>query len=268
MVFSKKPPAKKPRRKLRRTSKKLSVKQMIKSEIDKTLTKTREVKRLWGLQSEATQTVTVPSGSLVPTHVFGEGANAYVSSTLNLTRQGLENEERIGNVIQPLRFTYKGYGYINDTTTEGINAQATHVRLVVGFRRQSSPLNTAIGNLIMEGGKTTNFTNTYTDILASFNWKEFRPFYDKTHVISKSTRTTVFQTPGDLKNYFHFNVDYKFPRNSELVTLEDEFGSTTELYNNNNIYAMFIVRQMQDGGVATDGTCTIHATSLFQFHDS
>ena len=244
--------------------KQVNLRQMIRSEVNKT----REIKRLWGVQTEADNTFTTPSGDFIPTHIFSEGTTAYTSTTLNITRQGLENENRIGNIIQPLRFTYKGYAYIEDNTLDNVAIGQCHVRLAVGLRRQASPLSIVQSNLMMEGGKTVNLGGTYQDILNPFNWKEFRPFYDKTFQIAPRSQLTNNFTNPNLKNYFHFNVDYKFGEGKELVALEDEFGSTFNLYNNDNIYVVFICRQMQNGGQASEADCKVLATSLFQFHDA
>ena len=110
-MYPKKPIAnKKPKRKVlkNKTMNMNSVKALVAREVNRT----REIKRLWGEinTNESANVVTVPTGSLVPSFIFSEGTAAYVTSCLNLTKQGLENENRIGNSIQPLRFTLKGYG--------------------------------------------------------------------------------------------------------------------------------------------------------------
>ena len=254
----------KPKSKPKGKGKQVNLRQLIRSEVNKT----RGIKRLWGTQTEAAEVLPIPSGNLVPSHVFSEGTTAYATSCLNLTHQGIENEMRIGNQINPLRFTYKGYGYININTSDNTTVGQTHVRLAVGFRRQADTLNTAISNLMMEGGRSVDLTGTYQDILNPFNWKEFRPFYDKTFEIAPASSLVNNYTNPFLKNYFHFNVDYKFPPNSTLTSVESESGSVDELYNQNNIYVLFIARQMENGGAATTQTCKILATSLFQFHDA
>jgi hypothetical protein len=259
-------PAKSAGNRKRKTKSKTS---MTKQDVIQLIDKGREIKRAWGIQSESANLLAVPSGALVSQVVIGEGANAYSATALNRTKQGLENENRIGNIVKPVRFTYKGYGYIEDNTTTSTTVQQTHVRVVAGFRRQSSILSTSQSNLQMEGGKTVELSNSYTAILNDFNWKEFRPFYDKTFQIAPSSATSQNFTNPYLKNYFQFNIDYKFsPTADNLVSLEDQAGGTDELYNNNNIYVLFIARQMNNGVTTDPLSCRIWATSLFQFTDA
>lgn len=242
---------------------------MTKKDVLELIDSGREMKKLWGQTSEANNMLVVPSGNLVVTNVFSEGTTAYSSKCLNLTRQGLENENRVGNVVKPVRFTYKGYCYIEDNTLDNTSIGQTHIRVVAGFRRQSSVLNDAIGNLQMNGGKSVPLPTNYSAILNSFNWKEFRPFYDKTFQVAPSSQLSSNFTNPLLKNYFHFNIDHKFSATVDnLVSQEDSLGSTDELYNQNNIYVIFIARQMQNGGAATVQDARVWATSLFQFTDA
>lgn len=259
-------PAKSAGKRKSKSSRKTSI---TKQDVIQLIDKGREIKRAWGIQSESANLLTIPDGSLVSQVIIGEGANAYSTSCLNFTKQGLENENRIGNLVKPVRFTYKGYGYIENNTQDNTAIAQTHVRVVAGFRRQGSPLNTSQSNLQMEGGKTVPLSTSFTAILNDFNWKEFRPFYDKTFQIAPSSQLSSNFTNPYLKNYFQFNIDHKFSSTADnLVSLEDQFGNTAELYNNNNIYVLFISRQMQNGGTVTNADCRIWATSLFQFTDA
>jgi hypothetical protein len=57
--------------------------------------------------------------------------------------------------------------------------------------------------------------------------------------------------------------------NEKLVSLEDDLGQTTNLYNNKNIYVMFIVRQMNnDNDLILNAPLEIFANSMFAFHDA
>ena len=246
---------------------------MTKQDVIKLIDNGREIKRLWGkIQTDNIDNyVEAPTGTLVPKFVFSDGNNQYESYCLNATRQGLENENRIGNVIKPQRFTLKGYGVLATTFSGNTIQNTAHVRLVVGFRRQSSILTPANGNLMLEGGVEVPLNFDYTDTQNGFNWKEFRPFYDKEFLIAPQTRdSNVPITNPFIKNYFHFNIDHKFsPTAENLVTFENDVGDTNLLYNNNNIYAMFIVRQMNnDNDIVLNLPIEIYATSLFQFTDA
>ena len=275
MVFRKKPIAKRRRAPKRRPARKSTAMtaSKVRSIALKAVEKTREIKRLWGKINitASNNYVQCPTGTNSPTFLFSDGANQYSSNCLNLTHQGLENENRIGNVIQPKRFTLKGYGVISNQTNQvGMSIYESHVRLVVGFRRQSSILTPSNGNLMLEGGVTSPLNFDYTDIINGFNWKEFRPFYDKTFKICPTSwATDKAVTNPFTKNYFQFNVQHKFGLTEQLVSLEDISGTTTELYNNKNIYAMFICRQMNnDNEVLTILPIEIYATSLFEFYDA
>lgn len=253
----------------KRKNKSKSKTSMTKQDVLQLIDKGREIKRAWGIQSESANSFVIPSGTLVSKVVIGEGNTGYSSTCLNRTKQGLENENRIGNIIKPHRFTYKGYAYIEDNIIDNTSISQTHVRVVAGFRRQAGLLTTSQSNLQMEGGKTVELSSGFTAILNDFNWKEFRPFYDKTFQIAPSSQLSSNFTNPYLKNYFQFNIDYKFsPTADNLVSLEDQDGNTDELYNNNNIYVLFIARQMRNGGAVTPSTCRVWATSLFQFTDA
>lgn len=274
MVFKKRPVAKRrrvPKRRIARKSTAMTATK-VRSIALKAVEKTREIKRLWGkiVLTASNNLVQVPTGTNVPQFIFSDGTNSYSTTCLNKTIQGLENENRLGNVIQPKRFTLKGYGVIGNTTSSNTAIYETHVRLVVGFRRQSSILTPSNGNLMLEGGVTSPLNFDYTDILNGFNWKEFRPFYDKTYKICPMTRDANIQITNPFtKNYFQFNVSHKFGSNEQLVSLEDISGATDELYNNKNIYAIFIARQMNnDNDVVTSVPVEVYATSLFEFHDA
>ena len=273
MVFTKKPVAKRKPRKTRRTNKKGSrtkLEDMITSIVNKQVNKTREIKKLWGAinTTESANILTVPKGSVVPSFVFSEGTDAYVTTCLNLTKQGLENENRIGNVLQPIRFTLKGYGVVTQNTNAQFETNISHVRVVCGFRRQKSLLNTSLGNLMMNGGTEVPLQGNYEDIINSFNWKEFRPFYDKTYKIGVPAYTTNNWQSAYPKNYFHYNIDHKFSPNEQLVSNEESDGTTANLYNNKNIYVLFLCRQMSNAGDDGTLTCKLFGTSLFQFHDA
>jgi len=269
--FRKKPVASNRRRRPRRKTAPKMTASRVKSIALNAVNKTREIKRLWGKidQTSDNNNVAVPTGTNVPGFVFSDGSNQYTTSCLNLTHQGLENENRIGNVIQPVNFNLKGYGIIGTNTSNNTNIYQSHVRVVCGFRRQASLLTPSNGNLMIEGGVTSPLTFDYKDILNGFNWKEFRPFFDKTYKIAPSSVTSSNFTNPYTRNYFHFNIKHKFPMNDKLVSLEDDLGQTTNLYNNKNIYVMFIVRQMNnDNDIVTNAPLEIFANSMFAFHDA
>ncbi len=277
MVFRKKPVATNTRRPRRRAPRKKSTAMTaskVRSIALKAVEKTREIKRLWGkIKSENSDNnnVAIPTGTNVPGFLFSDGTNQYETSNLVLTHQGLENENRIGNVIQPLRFNLKGYGFIESTLDNNFSPgeMMTHVRVVCGFRRQASILTPSQGNLMMEGGVEGPLNFNYTDIINGFNWKEFRPFYDKVYKVCPTKRSTDNYTQPFVKNYFHFDIKHKFGPQEQLVSLEDDAGLTTNMYNNKNVYVMFIARQMNnDNDVVSDKPLEIYATSLFQFHDA
>lgn len=242
----------------------------IRSIVRQEVNKTREIKRLWGqikVDNNA-NILTVPKGTLIPAFVYSDDP-AYSTTCLNLTKQGLENENRIGNSIQPLRFTLKGYGIISDMTNSNTVFGESHVRVVCGFRRQKSLLVKEAGNLMMQGGVEVPLTNLYQDILTSFNWKEFKPFYDRTFKVCPMTRdSNVPITNPFTKNYFHFNIDHKFRKNDKLQANEEADGTTANLYNNKNIYVMIMCRQMNNDGDDSNLTCEVFGTTQFAFHDA
>lgn len=273
MVFNKKPVAKRsraPKRRPRRRRSTAMTATKVRSIALKAVEKTREVKRLWGAinTTESANVLSVPTGSLVPSFVYSEGTTAYVTTCLNLTKQGLENENRIGNILQPLRFTLKGYGQITDNTTAGIPVNLCHVRVICGFRRQKSLLNTSLGNLMMQGGTEVPLQGNYEDIINSLNWKEFKPFYDKVFKIAPTASNANNFTTPFTKNYFHYNIDHKFGSQESLVSNEESDGTTANLYNNKNIYVMFLCRQMNNDNDTGSLNCKLFGTSLFQFHDA
>jgi hypothetical protein len=272
MVFRKKPVAKRRRVPKRRPARKSTVMtaSKVRSIALKAVEKTREIKKLWGAinTTESANILTVPTGSLVPSFVFSEGTDAYVTTCLNLTKQGLENENRIGNVLQPVRFTLKGYGVVTQNTSAQFETNISHVRVICGFRRQKSLLNTSLGNLMMQGGTEVPLQGNYEDIMNSLNWKEFRPFYDKVYKIGVPAYTTNNWQSAYPKNYFHYNIDHKFGPMEQLVSNEESDGTTANLYNNKNIYVLFLCRQMNNNNDTGTLNCKLFGTSLFQFHDA
>lgn len=278
MLFRKKPPAKRTRvpkrRPRRRTNTRMTASNVRRIALG-AVQKGREIKRTWGsIQTdEVSNQVGVPTGSMVPSFNFSEGNDYYTETCLNATRQGLESEMRIGNAIQPISFNMKGYGVIpNNISSGGIdqNQYQSHVRLVVGFRRQNTTLTTGNTKLMLEAGKMVPLSDTYADILRTFNWKEFRPFYDKVFKIAPMSTSSSAWTNPYTKNYFHFNVNYKFPTNGKnLETFESSDGTNINIYNNRNIFAMILVRQMNnDNDSVTAYPIELFSTCSLAFHDA
>ena len=186
VVFKRKPPASRarrsrPMRKRKPYKKRPLTAQGVKRIALSVANQGREIKRTYGqivIDANNNQ-VMVPTGTLVPFFQFSEGSTQYTEACLNATRQGIESELRIGNSVQPISFNMRGYGVIGNNTTANANIYQTHCRLVVGFRRQNTVLSPSNNNILIEAGKQCPLRNDYSDIMASFNWKEFRPFYDK-----------------------------------------------------------------------------------------
>jgi len=278
MAFKKRPPAQRRRFKKRTTrprkSTRLSVSR-VRSIALSAVQKGREIKRTWGAIASDSEgnLVNVPTGSMVPYFNFSEGNDYYTEQCLNATRQGLESEMRIGNAIQPISFNLKGYGVIGNEMSTNAFSYNSHIRVVCGFRRQNTPLTISNTKLMIEAGKMVSLSNTYKDVLNSFNWKEFRPFYDKTFLINPGTSNANnaqnFCNPF-IKNYFHFNINHKFPRNAKnLETFESSDGTNINLYNNKNIYVLFLCRQMNnDNTEVGTNPCEIYATCSLAFHDA
>lgn len=265
-------PAKSARRG-RKNKKTKSKKGLNKKDVLQIIEGEKEIKRLWGTIREGADynDLQIPTGTIVPEFIYSEGLDMYYSNNLVFTKQGLETENRIGASVKPLRFTCKGYGMIDPAVSgSNTNTLQTHVRVVFGFRRQSAPLNILQYNLQLEGGKQVALSGTYRDVIRPFNWKEFRPFYDKTFTINPTTYIGKNFTNPFVKDHFHFNVDYKYSLNHDFLTaFEDVEAADVASYNNNNVYCLFIARQMNNDNLdLLTQPCSIFAESCFSFTDA
>ncbi len=241
--------------------------------------KGRELKKLWSNVSPSNNLVTIPNGEKIllfrPTATVTDTTlPAY--PPIQALGDTAENYFRNGNQVQPVMFRFKGYCNIN---TQNIDDRRTwalpsYVRLVAGFRNRNTPLVMNNNKLQLQGGTTvdidsTGATPSYEAVLNSFNWAEFKPFYDRTFIVSPMQADDANWTPSQYKSFFNFDIKYKFPKNAKnLISREDESGANDALFDNRNIYVMMITRQMGNQGSQDYYDLTVNGTSYFSFYDS
>ncbi len=241
--------------------------------------KGRELKKLWSNVSPSNNLVTIPNGEKIllfrPTATVTD-TTLPAFPPIQALGDTAENYFRQGNQVQPVMFRFKGYCNID---TQNIDDRRTWalpsmVRLVAGFRNRNTPLVMNNNKLQLQGGTTVDVDSStappsYEAVLNPFNWAEFKPFYDRTFIISPMQADDANWTPTQYKPYFNFDIKYKFPKNAKnLISREEESGANDALFDNRNIYVMMITRQMGNQGSQDYYDLTVNGTSYFSFYDS
>ncbi len=241
--------------------------------------KGRELKKLWSNVSPSNNLVTIPNGEKIllfrlTATVTDTTLPAY--PPIQALGDTAENYFRQGNQVQPVMFRFKGYCNIDTQNVDDRRTWAlpSYVRLVAGFRNRNTPLVMNNNKLQLQGGTTVDVDSStappsYEAVLNSFNWAEFKPFYDRTFIISPMQADDANWTPTQFRPYFNFDIKYKFPKNAKnLISREEESGANDALFDNRNIYVMMICRQMGNQGSQDYYDLTINGTSYFSFYDS
>ena len=241
--------------------------------------KGRELKKLWSNVSPSNNLVTIPNGEKIllfrPTATVTDTTlPAY--PPIQALGDTAENYFRQGNQVQPVMFRFKGYCNIDTQNVDDRRTWAlpSMVRLVAGFRNRNTPLVMNNNKLQLQGGTTVDVDSStappsYEAVLNAFNWAEFKPFYDRTFIISPMQADDANWTPTQYKPYFNFDIKYKFAKNAKnLISREEESGANDALFDNRNIYVMMIARQMGNQGSQDYYDLTVNGTSYFSFYDS
>lgn len=267
MVKTGNEPAKNRRRRYTRRMKKRPA-YVTRNQVLKIVQKGREKKRLWmEVRDIETNQLQLPNDEKIIT--FNDNNNQQYSVP-NYTILGDNADNRTGAQIQPSRFNFKGYAFINDPDNDNFK-YLTHVRVVFGFRNQTALLSTGNSKLQLQGDTTVDLAAAeYQAVLNSFNWKEFQPFYDRTFkVCPLSASGDNEQKQIYAPNYFHINVKHNFGKNAKKVTTNtSEAGVETIAYNEKNIQMIVIARQMSNLGEIGTIPLTIRGMSSFEFYDS
>lgn len=241
--------------------------------------KGRELKKLWSNISPDNNELDIPNGERLilfrPTATVTDTTLPAYPPIQSLGDTA-ENYFRNGNQVQPVMFRCKGYAYIKTENVDDKRLWAipSKIRLVAGFRNRNTPLVMGNSKLQLQGGTTvdvdsTGATPSYEAVLNSFNWAEFKPFYDRTFQVSPQQEDTDNWSPSQYKPYFNFDIKYQFPKNAKkLISREDENGANDALFDNRNIYVMAISRQMANQGSQDYYTINFFGTSYFSFYDS
>lgn len=250
-----------------------------KSKVLAIVNKGRELKKLWSNISQSNNTLDIPNGErlllFTPTATLTDTTLPAYPPIQSLGDTA-ENYFRQGNQVQPVMFRCKGYAYIK---TENVDdkrlwALPSKVRLVAGFRNRNTPLSIFNNKMQLQGGTSVDIDSSqtlasYEAVLNSFNWAEFKPFYDKTFQVSPQQEDTDNWSPSQYKPYFNFDIKYNFPKNAKpLISREDENGSNDALFDNRNIYVLAISRQMANQGSQDYYQLSFFGTSYFSFYDS
>lgn len=273
--------AKKPKRVVRknRRAKAVTNTKVFKNKVLAIVNKGRELKKLWSNVSITNNLITIPNGEKIilfrPT-ATNTDTTLPAYPPIQSLGDTAENYFRVGNQIQPVMFRCKGYCNIDLQNTDNRRTWAlpAYCRLVAGFRNRNTPLVMNNNKLQLQGGTTVDVdssqaTPSYEAVLNPFNWAEFKPFYDKTFIVSPMQSDSANWTPSQYKPYFNFDIKYKFPKNAKpLISREEESGANDALFDNRNIYVFMITRQMADQGSQDYYDLTINGTSYFSFYDS
>lgn len=231
---------------------------VIKSLALKTTNKTRELKSL---------NLTV-NEDIIP--IGGQGiiqnaaSNTYV---YNYVSSGTGVGTRIGNKVTPVRLTLKGWHKINGLSTSSSSREIA-LRVCMGYVDNATLQeleNSFTATPLFWSNKPTVYTADYRDALRNFNWKAFRPIYDKTFKVRpdyKQSNTDTAVPQG--KDYGMVNINHTFSKSNELTA--DTIA--TDCWQKNNLVMFCYSRLMNDD---TALSTLVHEFCLegnFQFYDA
>jgi len=257
--YKKKPYKKRSFKKRRKTS------SSFKDKVIKIVNKGREKKRIWCEIDEAT--VDPYSGQVVANWT-GANGNSYVPNSII---QGDKSFNRTGKQLQPLFFKFDGLLKFSGEATNSIERE-TLVRVAFGFLGPQidpmsfNPANLVSQELILKSGTVAVLQNNHTDLYADFNWKIFRPFYNRVFAMAPGIVTgsayTTYWSPNQPKDYRRFKFIHNFGKNARSITYPSDTDNDY-LANSKNIVMLVITRVMTDDTVVS--TLDIEMTGFSQF---
>ena len=227
--------------------------------------KNREMKRLFFTIDEDAMSVT---GSQMLTFAYPNTTNAN-TTVANRVLRGSNSYQRNGEEITPKYFQLKGImKYQGSSFNSGYDE--IMVRVVAGFvDGDNAPLLDGDSQLQLSNGLEVGLSSDYTAIMRKFNWKKFRPFYDRTTKLQPSnfvvTNPTANSTTGN-------NVGAPISR---FLNIKHYFGKDckNQTYNNSqyqqsgNIQVLVISRTTNDDVLVTTNDLEISAEGHFSFYD-
>ena len=227
--------------------------------------KNREMKRLFFSVDERQMS---PTGSQMLTFSYPNTTNAN-STVANRVLRGTSQYQRNGEEVTPRYFELKGILRYQGTSFNS-GYDEVMVRVVAGFvDGDNAPLLDGDAQLQLSNGNEVAIQADYTAIMRKFNWKKFRPFYDKTMKLQPSN--FVFTNPATNSTSGN-NVGAPISR---FLNIKHYFGkeSKNQSYNNQqyqqsgNIQVLVISRTTNDDTLVTSNNIEISAEGHFSFYD-
>lgn len=235
--------------------------------ISKMVNKTRETKKLYLTIDEENL---APTGTSLMTFNFPAASSSDIIA--NKTNRGDFSYQRNGDMIQPLNFNWKGVIKYQGFSVQSGYAE-TSVRIVFGFidgDEAAAPITTADTDWMMVNGNNSAILSDFQAIYQNFNWRKFRPFYDKTIKLQPATQQT-FDNTAPITTAFSsaplsrfISVNHNFGKNHKMLQAYN--GSS--IYNKKNIVALVIARPTNDDVLVSTNSLEISGTGMFLFKDA
>ena len=258
-----KPPARKRQYKKKRVYRK--PKDSFKNKVLSIVNKNRELKRLFFTVDEDAMSVV---GSQMLTFAFPNTGNP-TSTIPNRVLRGTGSYQRIGEELTPKYFNLRGIMKYQGTSFNS-GYDEIMVRVVAGFvDGDNAPLADGDSELQLSNGTEVGLESNYTAIMRKFNWKKFRPFYDKTTKLQPAnfvvTNPTANSTTGNnvqapISRFINISHNFgKNPKNQQYTNQQN--------MNANNIQVLIISRTTNDDTLVTTNDLEISAEGQFAYYD-
>ena len=144
--------------------------------------------------------------------------NSYVYNYMTV---GTGRSQRVGHQINPIALKLKGWHKLNGVSN-GASAREVALRVVLGYVDNDSlqTLEAGLGSFpLFWNGTASIYTNDYRDIMRSFNWKAFKPVYDKVFKVRpdyENSAGSANEVVPQGKDYAMININHKFGKKAEL----------------------------------------------------
>lgn len=248
-------------------------KKELKNYVTAIVNKGREKKRLYSQVDEVQ--MDPYTGTILLNHSSGSGGNLYIFNSLE---QGDTSHSRTGTCVQPISFDFTGLVRFGGPSND-VRAREIQLRVSIGFLgsmvdsmdENMSAFTTR--QIFLKNGTPTVPAGDFTDLYRDYNWKLFRPFYDKVvpmqppaDLTFNSANPTYVAMTGP-RDYARIKCHYTWPKNAKQMVYPSD-TDTSYIANNYNIVVLLIARAMSDDAVVSVLTLETTAWSRFMFTDA
>lgn len=239
----------------------------VKSLIIKTVNKGREKKRLFAQIDEQQIDPYLSSTIMTFSSLSTTLANSYCPLALV---KGNNAEQRIGNTVQPVSFSFDGLlKFTGGTENQPFRTVIT--RVAFGFCNQDydqDPSNLITSDIMLKSGTTSALQGDFNDLFLPFNWKKFRPVFDKKYYLTPSAynnQTDHVYTNGTGKDWARVRMRYSFGKNAKQ---QRYVSNASAIPMDRALVCIIISRVMTDDTVAGLISIEVTGTSCFTFTDA